>query len=58
MQIVSDSEAQYRVYYTLSGPGYNEAPVGVFSFDSDSGMLSVLKEVDREAYPYFIVSVK
>ncbi|XP_053186579.1 desmocollin 2-like protein isoform X1 [Scomber japonicus] len=57
-KIVSDSEAKYPVYYTLSGPGYNEAPVGVFSFDGKSGMLSVLKEVDREAYPYFILTTR
>ncbi|XP_057714380.1 desmocollin 2-like protein [Corythoichthys intestinalis] len=52
-RLVSDTEAVHRVYYTLTGPGYDKHPVGVFRFDSDSGMLTVLKPVDREEYPQF-----
>uniref|UniRef100_A0AAV2JPY4 Cadherin domain-containing protein n=1 Tax=Knipowitschia caucasica TaxID=637954 RepID=A0AAV2JPY4_KNICA len=55
-KIVSDSEIKYPVYYTLSGPGFNEAPVGVFSFDRKTGMLSINKAVDREEYPIFVLT--
>lgn len=55
-KIVSDAEQKYSVYYTLSGPGYNEAPVGVFEFDRNSGILSRNKPVDREVYPSFVLT--
>lgn len=57
LQLVSDSVARHDVYYTISGPGYDQNPVGVFKLDSLSGMLSVLKSVDREQFPMFVVSV-
>ncbi|XP_077472126.1 desmocollin 2-like protein [Stigmatopora argus] len=52
-RLASDTEAVRDVFYTLTGPGYDKHPVGVFRFDSDSGMLTVLKTVDREEYPQF-----
>lgn len=55
-RIVSDSEIKFPVYYTLSGPGYNEEPVGVFLFNGETGMLSINKRVDREEYPEFILT--
>lgn len=57
-KIVSDSEAKHDVYYTFSGPGYNKEPVGVFSLDRFTGMLSVNKPVDREAYPSFTLNTR
>lgn len=57
-QLVSDASAKYDVYYEISGPGYNQYPVGVFGFDGNTGMLSLLKPVDREMFPNFIVSVE
>ncbi|KAG7265307.1 hypothetical protein CRUP_016939, partial [Coryphaenoides rupestris] len=39
--------------YSLSGPGYDQAPVGVFSVDPDSGTVFVNKTVDREETPTF-----
>lgn len=55
---MSDSAANYKVYYTLSGPGLDEYPVGVFTLKPNTGMLTVLKTVDREEFPVFRVSVK
>ncbi|XP_061550628.1 desmocollin 2-like protein [Phycodurus eques] len=52
-RLVSDTEGVHRVYYTLTGPGYNKHPEGVFRFDNKTGMLTVLKAVDREEYPQF-----
>lgn len=57
-KIVSDSEASQKVIYRLSGPGFTEAPLNVFGFNSDTGMLSVLQSVDREMYPYFILTTR
>ncbi|XP_077415151.1 desmocollin 2-like protein isoform X2 [Vanacampus margaritifer] len=52
-RLVSDTEAEHRVYYTLTGPGFDKYPEGVFRFNSDTGMLTVLKAVDREEFPQF-----
>ncbi|XP_077376318.1 desmocollin 2-like protein isoform X1 [Festucalex cinctus] len=52
-RLVSDTEAVHRVYYTLTGPGYDKYPEGVFRFNSQTGMLTVLKAVDREEFPQF-----
>ncbi|KAM3604739.1 uncharacterized protein V6R79_015682 [Siganus canaliculatus] len=52
-RIVSDSEANHSVFYTLSGPGVNEHPVNVFSLDPNTAMLTVHKAVDREEFPSF-----
>jgi len=54
---VSDSEAVQRVFYTISGPGVDQPPIGVFSLNK-TGTMFLLKKVDREEYPKFIVSVK
>lgn len=55
---MSDSAAGRTVYYTISGPGFNQNPLDVFSLDSDSGQLSVLKSIDREEFPSFMVSLR
>ncbi|XP_054623901.1 desmocollin 2-like protein [Dunckerocampus dactyliophorus] len=57
-RLVSDSEARHQVYYNLTGPGFDKHPVGVFKFDSLSGMLTLLKAVDREEYPQFILTAR
>lgn len=57
MQLESDMAATHDVYYTISGPGYNQNPVNVFALDSNTGKLSVLKTIDREEFPLFTVSL-
>nr|XP_057924973.1 desmocollin 2-like protein [Doryrhamphus excisus] len=57
-RLVSDSEARHQVYYTLTGPGFDKHPAGVFKFDGLSGMLTLLKAVDREEYPQFILTAR
>ncbi|XP_062338484.1 desmocollin 2-like protein [Osmerus eperlanus] len=49
----SDSAAMYSVYYTISGPGVDEHPRGLFSVDRNSGLLRVHQPVDREEFPKF-----
>lgn len=55
--IVSDSEAVQRVFYTISGPGVDQPPIGVFSLNK-TGTMFLLKKVDREEYPKFILVVR
>ncbi|XP_028832658.1 desmocollin-2-like [Denticeps clupeoides] len=57
-QISSDSSASHSVYYIISGPGVDEYPSGVFSVDSDTGRLKVLRPVDREEFPQFIFQAR
>lgn len=57
LQIISDASAKESVYYTLTGPGLDMYPVGVFSFDGSTGQLRLMKSVDREEFPTFEVSV-
>uniref|UniRef100_A0A4W5KQ56 Cadherin domain-containing protein n=1 Tax=Hucho hucho TaxID=62062 RepID=A0A4W5KQ56_9TELE len=56
--VASDSSAAYNVYYTLSGPGVTEHPVGVFSVVRETGMLKVNRAVDREITPQFIFQAR
>ncbi|XP_076601403.1 desmocollin 2-like protein [Chaetodon auriga] len=56
--IVSDSEAEHKVYYTLTGPGYSQPPDDIFSFNQNTGMLSVRKAIDREQFPVFQLTTR
>ncbi|KAF6739240.1 Desmocollin-3 [Oryzias melastigma] len=46
--LVSDSSGKFDVYYTISGPGADQYPTGVFSLNRDTGLLQVHKTLDRE----------
>ncbi|XP_048868200.1 desmocollin-3-like [Brienomyrus brachyistius] len=52
-QIISDSSVNHSVYYTISGPGITQHPLGLFSLDPSTSMLKVHKPIDREEYPQF-----
>ncbi|XP_061095893.1 desmocollin 2-like protein [Conger conger] len=52
--IGSDSSANYSVYYQISGPGVTEPPVGLFTVDPDTGMLSMHRTVNREDHHQFV----
>ncbi|XP_034743937.1 desmocollin 2 like isoform X3 [Etheostoma cragini] len=55
---LSDSEAKHQVYYVISGPGVDQFPVGLFSLNRESGMLSVNRAIDREEFPLFTLTTK
>ncbi|XP_035860719.1 desmocollin 2 like isoform X2 [Sander lucioperca] len=57
-KIVSDSEAKHKVYYTITGPGVNQNPVGLFSLNPETGMLMVNGPIDREEFPSFILTTR
>ncbi|XP_076000751.1 desmocollin 2-like protein [Genypterus blacodes] len=50
-RLVSDSDVNRKVYYKISGQGVNETPVGFLSINEDTGMLTMLKTIDREEFP-------
>ncbi|KAF7668466.1 hypothetical protein LDENG_00008050 [Lucifuga dentata] len=54
----SDSAATRSVYYIITGAGVDQHPVGLFSLDSSTGMLSVHKPVDREEFPQITFMAK
>lgn len=45
------------MYYEISGQGVTSDPVGLFTLNKQTGMLSVTRAVDREQYPQFNVSL-
>ncbi|KAM4551150.1 desmocollin 2-like protein [Odontesthes bonariensis] len=53
--VVSDAASKLKVFYTISGPAVDQ--LQLFRMESDTGKLSVLKAVDREQYPSFILKV-
>uniref|UniRef100_A0A3B3VSY8 Desmocollin 2 like n=1 Tax=Poecilia latipinna TaxID=48699 RepID=A0A3B3VSY8_9TELE len=55
--IVSDSEVQHDVYYTITGRGVNMDPVGIFTLDSEKGTLYVYKTLDREMIAQYTVDL-
>ncbi|XP_056149847.1 desmocollin 2-like protein isoform X2 [Lampris incognitus] len=57
-RVVSDSEAVHNVYYTITGPGVDAHPVGLFSVDRNSGMLSVHRAIDREEFPEIVFEAR
>ncbi|XP_072135860.1 cadherin-1-like [Mobula birostris] len=47
-QIKSDRQKETTVLYTITGPGANQPPVGIFSINRDDGKIYVHKPLDRE----------
>ncbi|XP_072135859.1 B-cadherin-like [Mobula birostris] len=48
VQIKSDRQKETEVFYTITGPGADQPPVGVFSVTRNDGKISVHKPLDRE----------
>ncbi|XP_007559425.1 desmocollin 2-like protein [Poecilia formosa] len=55
--IVSDSEVQHDVYYTIAGRGANLDPAGIFTLKSDDGTLYVHKTLDREMIAQYTLTI-
>ncbi|OCT76754.1 desmocollin-2 [Xenopus laevis] len=52
-QIQSDTQENYTVKYSISGPGVNEEPVGLFYVEPQTGNIFYTRQIDRERYPVF-----
>ncbi|XP_067308421.1 cadherin-2 isoform X2 [Pseudorasbora parva] len=53
VRIRSDNDEKVNLRYSVTGPGADQPPTGVFSIDPVSGQLTVLKPLDREHLPSF-----
>lgn len=48
-QIRSSEDKLKTIYYSISGPGADQAPVGLFTMDRHTGILYITQPLDREA---------
>lgn len=54
-QIRSDRDKNRTLRYSVTGPGADQPPTGIFIINPISGQLSVTKPLDREHIPNFHV---
>ncbi|XP_036274559.1 desmocollin-2 isoform X1 [Pipistrellus kuhlii] len=52
-QIESDTSQTYSIYYSISGPGVDKAPLNLFYVERNTGNLFCTGPVDREQYDSF-----
>uniref|UniRef100_A0A672PQ46 Cadherin-2-like n=1 Tax=Sinocyclocheilus grahami TaxID=75366 RepID=A0A672PQ46_SINGR len=53
VKIQSDKDKSNSLRYSVTGPGADQNPTGLFIIDAISGILSVTKPLDREHIPNF-----
>ncbi|XP_072836945.2 B-cadherin [Pogona vitticeps] len=55
VQIKSNKEKETTVFYSITGEGADDPPVGVFSIQRENGRLMVNRPLDREAKDRYIL---
>ncbi|KAK6471776.1 cadherin-like protein 26 [Huso huso] len=55
VNLSNDREINFTIKYLISGPGVDENPRGYFSVDDKTGEVYMLKTIDREATPTFVI---
>uniref|UniRef100_A0A8C8DL00 Cadherin-1 n=1 Tax=Oryzias sinensis TaxID=183150 RepID=A0A8C8DL00_9TELE len=53
VQIRSDEDKMKKIHYSITGPGANKDPVGLFTMDEDTGYLYVHQRLDREKQAHY-----
>uniref|UniRef100_A0A3P9HGQ2 Cadherin-1 n=1 Tax=Oryzias latipes TaxID=8090 RepID=A0A3P9HGQ2_ORYLA len=53
VQIRSDEDKMKKIHYSITGPGANKDPVGLFTMDEDTGYLYVHQRLDREKQGHY-----
>lgn len=57
VQIKSNRDKETTVFYSITGPGADKPPVGVFIIERETGWLKVTQPLDREAIDKYLVSI-
>ncbi|XP_074056725.1 cadherin-1 [Macrotis lagotis] len=55
VQIKSNRDKETKVFYSITGPGADEPPKGIFIIERESGMLKVTAPLDREDIAKYIL---
>ncbi|XP_052441687.1 desmoglein-2-like [Carassius gibelio] len=53
MTIRSDNDETMKLHYTLRGPGADQPPVGYFVVDTYTGLVHIIRPLDREERQYY-----
>lgn len=55
VQIKSNRDKETKVFYSITGPGADKPPVGVFIIERETGWLQVTQPLDREAIDKYLL---
>ncbi|KAM4730185.1 cadherin-1-like [Anableps anableps] len=56
-QFRSNEDEMKKILYSISGPGADQPPVGLFTMNRDTGALFVMQELDREEQDKYTLQV-
>lgn len=54
-QIRSDKENYTKIIYSLTGPGFDQPPYGIFRINPETGFVRITAILDREEIPTYHV---